>query len=99
MASAYKLATASGNTLAYVTKSLDLTFLDIKISVQQGLSNGKIVMTLKDNLIYAFDGEGDGQDLKAVNLEETVAEALLRTRANLKIGFAIVNPTEIVYYS
>ena len=99
VASAYKLATASGNTLAYVTKSLDLTFLDIKISVQQGLSNGKIVMTLKDNLIYAFDGEGDGQDLKAVNLEETVAEPLLRTRANLKIGFAVVNPTEIVYYS
>jgi hypothetical protein len=58
-----------------------------------------MVLTLKNNLIYAFDGEGDGKALKAVNLSDTVAEPYLRTRANLKVGFAYVNPTEIVLYS
>ena len=58
-----------------------------------------MVLTLKDNLIYAFDGEGDASALKAVNLEDTVAEPLLRTRTNLKVGFHYVNPTEIAYYS
>jgi hypothetical protein len=99
VATAYRFAVASGNTLAYVTKDLDLTFLGIKIVVQEGMSAKKMVLTLKDNMIYAFDGEGDGKELKAVNLEDTVAEPLLRTRANLKVGFHYSNPTEIVYYS
>jgi hypothetical protein len=50
-------------------------------------------------MIYAFDGEGDGKAIKAVNLADTVAEPYLRSRANLKVGFSYVNPTEIVLYS
>jgi hypothetical protein len=99
IATAYRFSVASGNTLAYVTKDLDLSFLGIKIVVQEGMSPKKMVLTLKDNLIYAFDGPGDGKELRAVNLEDTVAEPLLRTRANLKTGFHFVNPDEIVYYS
>ena len=99
VAASYRQAVAAANVLSYVTKQLDLTFLDIKIVVAQGLSSNKMVLTLKTNLIYAFDGEGDGKALKAINLEESVAEPKLRTRANLKIGFYFVNPTEIVYYA
>lgn len=99
IAAAYRQAVAAGNTLNYVTKNLDFSFLDIKLVVAEGMSAKKMVLTLKDNLIYAFDGEGDGKALKAVNLEESVAEPKLRTRANLKIGFYIVNGNEIVYYS
>lgn len=99
IAAAYRQAVAAGNTQAFVTKNLDLTFLDIKIVVCQGMSANKMVLTLKDNLIYAFDGEGDGKALKAINLEDSVAEPKLRTRANLKIGFKIVNPSEIVYFA
>lgn len=99
VAAAYRQAVATGNTLSYVTKNLDFSFLDIKLVVCQGMSSNKMVLTLRDNLIYAFDGEGDGKALKAVNLEDTVAEPKLRTRANLKVGFKIVNPAEIVYYS
>lgn len=99
VATAFRFAVASGNTLAYVTKDLDLTFLGIKIVVNEGMSAKKMVLTLKDNLVYAFDAEGDGTALKAINLEDTVAEPLLRTRANLKVGFHYVNPTEIIYYS
>jgi hypothetical protein len=99
VAAAYRQAVAAGNTQAFVTKNLDLTYLDIKIVVCQGMSTNKMVLTLKDNLIYSFDGEGDGKALKAINLEDSIAEPKLRTRANLKIGFDIVNPAEVVYYN
>ena len=99
IATAFRFAVASGNTLAYVTKDLDLTFLGIKLVICEGMSAKKMVLTLKDNMIYAFDGEGDSKELKAVNMEDTVAEPLLRTRANLKVGFHYSNPTDIVYYS
>jgi hypothetical protein len=96
---AYQLAAALGNTQTYVTESLGDTFLGIKVVICDGMSNNTMVLTSKNNLIYAFDGEDDGKALKAVNLEDSVAEPLLRTRANIKVGFFYVNPTEIVYYS
>jgi hypothetical protein len=99
IANALELASASGNTQTYITTPLALTFLGIKVVVAEGMPNNHMVLTLKSNLIYAFDGEGDGKALKAVNLNDTVAEPYLRTRANLKVGFAYVNPTEIVLYS
>jgi hypothetical protein len=95
----YRLGVASGNTNAFITQDLALTYLGIKIVVCPGMSNNKFVITLKDNLIFAFDGEGDPSDLRAVNLADTVAEPVIRTRANMKVGFSFVNPTDIVYYS
>jgi len=95
----YRLGVASGNTNAYITQDLSLTYLGIKIVLCPGMSNNKFVITLKDNLIYAFDGEGDSSDLRAVNLADTVAEPVIRTRANMKVGFSFVNPTDIVYYA
>ena len=99
VANAYELAAAQGNTLTYVTESLGDTFLGIKLVICDGMSNNTMVLTSRNNLIYAFDGEDDGKALKAVNLEDSVAEPLLRTRANIKVGFFYVNPTEIVYYT
>ena len=95
----YRLGVASGNTNAYITQDLSLTFLGIKIVVCPGMSNNTFVWTLKDNLIYAFDAEGDSSDLRAVNLADTVAEPYIRTRANMKVGFNFVNPGDIVFYS
>ena len=95
----YRLGVASGNTNAYITQDLSLTYLGIKIVLCPGMSNDKLVITLKDNLVYLFDGEGDPSDLRAVNLADTVAEPYIRTRANMKIGFNYVNPTDIVYGS
>jgi hypothetical protein len=95
----YELAAAAGNTQTFVTQSLGLSFLGIKVVVAEGMSANRMVLTAKDNLIYAFDGEGDGKALKAVNLEDSVAEPFLRTRANIKVGFNYVNPTEIVFYN
>ena len=95
----YRLGVAQGNTNAFITQDLSLTYLGIKIVLCPGMSNNKLVITLKDNLLYAFDGEGDPSDLRAVNLSETVAEPFIRTRANMKIGFDFVNPGDIVFGS
>jgi hypothetical protein len=99
VATAYEIAAASGNTQTYITTPLALTFLGIKLVVAEGLPNDHMVLTRKENLIYAFDAEGDAKALKAVNLSDTVAEPYLRTRANLKVGFKHVNGAEIVLYS
>ena len=99
VATNYEIAAASGNTQTYVTTPLALTFLGIKLVVAEGLPNDTMVLTRKENLIYAFDAEGDAKALKAVNLSDTVAEPYLRTRANLKVGFKHVNGAEIVLYS
>jgi hypothetical protein len=95
----YRLGVASGNTNAYITQDLALTYLGIKIVLCPGMSNDHLVITLKDNLVYLFDSESDPSDLRAVNLADTVAEPYIRTRANMKIGFNYVNPTEIVFGS
>jgi len=99
VAAAYELAAATGNTQTYVTLPLGLTFLGVKVVVADGMPNDTMVLTLKSNLIYAFDGEGDSKALKAVNLTDTVAEPYLRTRANMKVGFHYTNPAEIVVYN
>jgi hypothetical protein len=96
---AYQLAAASGNTLTYVTESLGLSFLGIKLVVAEGMPVNTMLLTRNTNLIYAFDAEGDSKALKAVNLSDSVAEPYIRTRANLKAGFHFVNPEEIVLYS
>lgn len=98
VATAYMLAAALGNTQTYVTTPLPLTFLGIPVVINEGMSAKKMVLTLKDNLIYSFDGLDDSKALKAINLEDTVAEPLLRTRVNYKVGFHFVNPAEIVFY-
>jgi hypothetical protein len=95
----YRLGVAAGNTQAFITQDLSLTYLGIKIVLCPGMSNNKFVITLKDNLIFAFDGEGDPSDLRAVNLSDTVAEPVIRTRANMKVGFSFVNQSDIVYYN
>jgi len=95
----YRRGVAAGNTQAYITQDLALTYLGIKIVLCPGMSNNTFVMTLKDNLCYLFDGEGDPSDLRAVNLADTVAEPYIRTRANMKIGFNYVNGKDIVFYS
>ena len=95
----YRLGVASGNTNAYITQDLSLTYLGVKIVLCPGMSNDHLVITLKDNLIYLFDSDSDPSDLRAVNLSDTVAEPYLRTRANMKVGFNYVNPGDIVFGS
>jgi hypothetical protein len=99
VANAYELKAAQGNTQTYVTLPLGLTFLGINVVACEGMPDNTILLTLKNNLIYAFDAEGDSKALKAINLSDSVAEPVLRTRANMKVGFHYTNPSEIVLYN
>ena len=100
VATSYRAAVAASNTQANLTQALDFTYLGIKMVLCPGmLGKSTIVATLRNNLIYAFDAEGDGKALRAVNLADTIAEPVIRTRANMKVGFTHVNGNEIVFYN
>jgi hypothetical protein len=100
VATAYRAAVAAANTQANLTQALDFSYLGIKMVLCPGMgTTSKIVATLRGNLIYAFDAEGDGKALRAINLADTVAEPVIRTRANMKVGFTHVNGNEIVFYN
>ena len=100
VATSYRAAVAASNTQANLTQALDFSYLGIKMVLCGGMgTDSTIVATLKDNLIYAFDAEGDGKALRAINLADTVATPVIRTRANMKVGFTHVNGNEIVFYN
>ena len=100
VATAYRAAVAASNTQANLTQALDFTYLGIKMVLCPGmLSKSTIVASPRNNFIYAFDAEGDGKALRAINLADTIAEPVIRTRANMKVGFTHVNGEEIVFYN
>ena len=99
IATAFRIASSKGNTMSYVTQDLGFNFGGIKIVECPGMTASKMVLTLKSNLVYLLDGENDSTDLKAINLTETTGQPLLRTAAYLKLGFGILNPTQIVYFN
>jgi len=90
------IASAKNNTSNYVTRELDLFYLGIKISVQEGMSDNKIVLTIKDNLLYIVNVGNEGKNLRVTDLN-IINEPKIRTRVNGHIGFDIVNDDEIVY--
>lgn len=99
VATAFKIAASKGNTINYVTEQLGFNFAGITLVECPGMSSNKIALTLKSNLVYLLDGEGDATDLRAINLTETTGQPLLRTAAYLKIGFGLLNPEQIVYFN
>lgn len=82
-----------------VNEGFQATWLGIKIVCAEGMSSNTMALTLKNNMIYAFDGDNDSKVVKAVNMEDTTAEPILRSRVDLKLGFFYTNPEEIVFYS
>ena len=99
VASSYRAAVAASNTQANLTQALDFTYLGIKMVLCPGMgTDSTMVATLRGNLIYAFDALGDSKALRAINLADTVATPVIRTRANMKVGFKHVNGDEIVLY-
>jgi len=99
VASSYRAAVAASNTQANLTQALDFTYLGIKMVLCPGMgTDSTIVATLRGNLIYGFDALGDQKALRAVNLADTVATPVIRTRANMKVGFKHVNGGDIVLY-
>ena len=92
----YSIATLSLNTNFNYTGELSLTFAGFQISIQENMPANTIVVALKDDLIYLYDGEADSSTLKAVNLADTTNEPIIRTKASFKIGFGLLNEDQIV---
>lgn len=94
----YQLATLGLNSNFNYTGELALSFAGYKIAVQPGMSNDFIVAGNKNSFVYAFDGEGDASNLKIVNMIDTTAEPIIRTRIGLKVGFHILGKGAEVAY-
>lgn len=98
VATAYKIATASANTINYTTAALGMSFLDIPIDVEYGLPNDTILLSDPMNFIYACDAEGDIDSLQIVDFSKTTLDREIGARADYKVGFYITNPTQIVLW-
>ena len=98
VAAAYRIATASYNTLTNVTVGLSLTYLDIPVVVEYGLPTDQILLSDYTNFIYAMDAEGDQDNLQIVDFSKTTLDRRIGARADFKAGFYIVNDAQIVWY-
>jgi hypothetical protein len=95
---AYRIATASTNTINNVTVGLGLTFLDIPIVVDYGLPENTIILSDPNNFVYALDAEGDIDSLQIVDFSKTTLDRTIGARADFKVGFYITNPEQVVLY-
>jgi len=98
VASAYRIATASANTINYTTAALNLQFLDYAIDVEYGLPANTIILSDPMNFIYALDAEGDIDSLQVVDFSKTTLDRRIGARADFKVGFYVTNPEQVVFY-
>lgn len=98
VATAYRIATASANTINYTTAALNLQFLDIPIVVHYGLPANTIIYSDPNNFIYALDAEGDVDNLQIVDFSKTTLAREIGARADFKVGFYVTNSEQIVLF-
>lgn len=98
IADAYRIATASTNTITNVTEELALTYLGIPIVVEYGLPDNTMFLSDPKNFILALDLEGDIDTLEVVDFSKTTLDRRIGARADYKAGFYITNSTQIVFY-
>jgi hypothetical protein len=95
VAAAYRIATASTNTVTNVTTGLSLTYLDIPVVVEYGLPTDMILLSDYTNWIYSLDAEGDQDNLTIVDFSKTTLDRRIGARADFKAGFHVVNVSQI----
>lgn len=93
---AFQIATSN---LFLNTPNTTPTFAGIPVVEAPGMTDSKMVFTHKDNLVYLFDGEGDAENLVAIDAFKSMGIPVIYTVALLKIGFGILNPDQIVYFN
>ena len=71
IADAYRIATASTNTITNVTEELALTYLGIPIVVEYGLPDNTMLLGDKNNYVLACDLEGDIDSLQVVDFSNS----------------------------
>ena len=98
IADAYRIATASTNTVTNVTEELALTYLGIPIVVEYGLPDNTMILGDRNNFLFVTDLEGDIDSLEVVDFSKTTLDRKIGARADYKAGFYITNSEQIVFY-
>lgn len=94
---AFRIAAALGNTQAYITGDMELSFAGYRIVEAPGMTDGYIVFTRPENLVYAFDGSEEG-DIVANDLMKSQGIPNILTTVLLAAGVQHVNGNEIVFF-
>lgn len=100
-ARAYKqaLVTASPALVGYNQGSYELTYIDLKLVVAEGMPTNKAVCADPMNLWYATDLVSDENELNVISMKGILGEPTVRMVTEFKIGFGFGNGAEIVLYA
>jgi hypothetical protein len=98
VAANYRIATASTNNVTNVTQGLALTYLDIPVVVEYGLTKNTIILSDYSNFLMAIDAEGDQDNIQIVDFSKTTLDRRIGARADFKAGFYTVNDSQIVVW-
>lgn len=96
VATAYRIAAALGNTSAFITGEMPLSFAGYRMVEAAGMTDGNIVFTRPENLVYAFDGSENGT-IESIDQLKTAGIPNILTVVLLAVGYQIINPSEIVW--
>ena len=96
VATAYRIAAALGNTSAFITGEMPLSFAGYQMVEAAGMTSGTIVFTRPENLVYAFDGSENGE-LVSIDQLKTAGIPNILTVVSLSVGMQNPNPSEIVW--
>lgn len=98
IARAYRRAAALGNTLSYITKELDFTYLGIQLYEAKGMPARTMVASRKNNFGMVTDLVSDFDTFLNINMMNTTGDRKIRTISSIKYGLFITNPSEFVIY-
>lgn len=100
-ARAYKQALVAANPalVGYNQGSYELTYIDLKLVVAEGMPTNKAVCADPMNLWYATDLVSDENELNVISMKGILGEPTVRMVTEFKIGFGFGNGAEIVLYA
>jgi hypothetical protein len=101
VARAYKqaLVTANPALVGWNQGSYELTYIDLKIVVAEGMPTYRAVCADPMNLWYATDLVSDETELNIISMKGILGEPTVRMITEFKIGFGFGVGAEIVLYS
>jgi hypothetical protein len=96
---AYLQAVAAASNELYFNRVPGSNFIDVEIVRAKGMSNNKMILTKRSNLIFLTDLVSPASELITINMKTTTGDRKLRTISDFTFGVDYVNPTEIIFYA
>jgi len=98
VADAYRLALALQSSEQYTNKDPELSFIGYTLTVGDGMTANKMMLSLVNNYIFLADLVSDPTDLTTINMKETTGDRKIRVISDFKVGFNFLNDEEWVTY-